>query len=364
MRSKCMRMSARITGSDRPRLSCASTIMAAMILKGHGLMDTSESILVVGASGQLGTRIVQRLSAAGRSVRAMVRPTSQVSHLNLPGVELVTADLMQPTTLDAACREAGAVIATANAVAPTHGSTFETVDDLGYAALIDACVRHGCRRFVLISVPVTPHDEAVPLFRTKRLIEQRLRASGLDYAILRAGPFMDDWFALIGSALPARGDAAPLIRRRWPFLQQFVRATGQLIDRHGIALVPGSADTRHAFIAIDDVASALIAAVDHPMLRKETRDLAGPEMLSWGEVAALFAEVLRRPVRVVGVPGAVFRLQQILINPFSAPAANIMGLNWLASTTLPVTNDGTLSLLGVSPTDARRFLCVKAALSA
>jgi uncharacterized protein YbjT (DUF2867 family) len=322
-------------------------------------MDT-RPVLVVGASGQLGTRIVQQLVAAGRPVRAMVRPTSVVTHLQRPGVELVLADLMKPDTLDAACLGSGAVIATANAVAPTHGSNFEAVDDRGYASLLDACVRHRCGRFVLISVPVTPHDVAVPLFRTKRLIEQRLSASGLEFSVLRAGPFMDDWFALIGSAVPARGDAAPLTARRWPFLQRFVGLTGQLIDSHGIALVPGKSETRHAFIAIEDVAAALIGAVHHPGLRNTTRDLAGPEMLSWGQVAALFAEVLGRPVRVIGVPGAVFRLQQLMMRPFSVAASNIMGLNWLASTTLPVATDGTLAMLGIAPTHARRFLSEKA----
>jgi uncharacterized protein YbjT (DUF2867 family) len=322
----------------------------------------SRPILVVGASGQLGTCIVQRLVAAGRPVRAMVRSSSRVEHLRTLGVQFVVADLMQPETLEAACAGTSALIATANAVAPNHGSTFEAVDDRGYAALIETCKRHRCGRFVLISVPVTPHDAAVPLFRTKRLIEDRLAASGIEYAVLRAGPFMDDWFALIGSALPARGDAAPLIRRPWPFLQRFVGATGQLIDRHGIALVPGSAETRHAFIAIDDVAAALIAAVDHPAMRNVTRDLAGPQMLSWRDVADLFAAVLGRPVRVLAVPGSIFRLQQALIRPFSVAAANIMGLNWLASTTLSVEADDTLALLGVSPIDARRFLDAKAAL--
>lgn len=321
----------------------------------------SRPVLVVGASGQLGTRIVHQLVQAGKPVRALVRPTSVVTHLQKPGVEFVLADLMRPETLDAACRGAGAVIATANAVAPTHHSTFDAVEDRGYAALLGACVRHGCGRFVLVSVPVTAHDAEVPLFRTKRLIEERLAVSGLEYAVLRAGPFMDDWFALIGSALPARGDAAPLIRRRWPFLQHFVGLTGQLIDRYGIALVPGKAATRHAFIAIDDVAAALIAAVDHPELRNATRDLAGPEMLSWRQVATLFAEVLGRPVRVIGIPGSVYRLQQMLMRPFSVAASNIMGLNWLASSTLPVAEDGTLALLGVTPINARQFLTEKAA---
>ena len=81
-------------------------------------LDDFRPVLVVGASGQLGTRIVQQLAAAQRPVRAFVRPTSQQAHLRLPGVELVQGDLGDVASIDAACRGAGAVIATANAVAP------------------------------------------------------------------------------------------------------------------------------------------------------------------------------------------------------------------------------------------------------
>jgi hypothetical protein len=56
----------------------------------------------------------------------------------------------------------------------------------------------------------------------------------------------------------------------------------------------------------------------------------------------------------------VFRLQQMMMQPFSVAASNIMGLNWLSSMTLPVAADGTLAMLGVTPTDARRFLSEKA----
>lgn len=322
-------------------------------------------VLVVGASGQLGTRVVQQLVAAGRPVRAMVRSTSRHQHLRRPGIELVVGDLTQPATLAAACRGAGAVVATANAVAPTHGSNFAAVEDRGYAALLQACQAQGCGRFVLISVPQTPHDAAVPLFRYKRLVEQRLAESGLEHAVLRAGPFMDDWFALIGSHLPARGDEAALIHRPWGFLQTFMGAVGGLIERRGVALVPGPASTRHAFVAVDDVAACLIAATHHPAARNSTLELAGPQWLSWAEVAALYAQVLGRPVRVLSTPGTVFRVQQALMRPFSEAAANIMGLNWLASRSMPLEDHGTAAALGVGPLcTAEQFLRAKAALPA
>lgn len=321
-------------------------------------------VLVVGASGQLGARVVGQLAAAGRPVRALVRPTSKQAHLHRPGVEVVLGDLTDPASLAAACRGAGAIVATANAVAPLNGSSFAAVEDRGYASLIQACRQHACGRFVLISVPVTAHDDAVPLFRYKRLIEQRLQASGHEYAILRAGPFMDDWFALIGSRLPARGDDAALINRPWGFLRFFIGAVGGLIEKRGVALVAGPADTRHAFIAVDDVARLLVAATTHPTALNAVLEVGGPQMLSWRDVAALYAQVLGRPVRTLSTPGAVFRVQQLLMRPFSLAASNIMGLNWLASRTLPINDPGHAAAWGITLTTAEQFLRAKAALPA
>jgi uncharacterized protein YbjT (DUF2867 family) len=321
-------------------------------------------VLVVGASGQLGARVVRRLAAAGRPVRALVRPTSRQGHLRQAGVQVVHGDLTDPDSLEAACQGAGPVIATANAVAPLHGSRFAAVEDRGYAALLQAVQRQACGRFVLISVPVTPHDDAVPLFRYKRLIERRLQACGHPHCIVRAAPFMDDWFALIGSRLPARGDEAALIHRPWGFLQTFMGAVGGLIEERGIALVPGPADTRHAFIAVNDVAQVLVAATTHAATLNAQLEVGGPQWLSWRDVAALYAQVLGRPVRTVSTPGAVFRAQQWLMRPFSEAASNIMGLNWLASRTLPIADPGHAAALGITPITAEQFLRHKAALPA
>lgn len=317
-------------------------------------------VLVVGASGQLGTRVVQQLAAAGRPVRAFVRPTSRHEHLRHAKVEVVLGDLGDAASIAAACRGAGAVVATANTVAPTHGSRFLEVEDSGYAELIKACSRHGCGRLVFASAAVTPWDAQLPLFRTKRQIEQRLVASGHPFAALQFAPFMDDWFALVGSALAARGDPAALIDRRWPFLQRYMGVVGGLVEKRGIALVPGPAELRHDFITVDDAARALMAATEHAAAANAMLPLGGPEMLSWHEVTALLAKVLQRPVRPVSTPAWVFSVQRRLMRPFSQAAANIMALNWLLAQPLPPQGTVMAEALGLKLTRAEDFLRAQA----
>lgn len=318
-------------------------------------------VLVVGASGQLGTRVVQRLVAAGRPVRAFVRPTSRHAHLQHARVQIVQGDLADAAAIDAACQGAAAVVATASAAAPTHGSSFAQVEDRGYAALIQASARHGCGRFVLCSVQRTPWDERLPLFKAKRLTEARLAASGQPFAVLQCGPVMDDWWALIGSALAARGDPAARVDRRWPFLQRYMGVVGGLVERRGLALVPGPVDNAHDFIGADDVAAALVAAIDHPAAAQATLALGGPETLSWQAVAALLARALGRPVQAVGTPAGVFSLQRRLMQPFSAAAANLMALNWLLAQPLPPQGTAAAEALGLKLTRAEDFLRGQAA---
>src|SRR5262245_31532463 len=97
-----------------------------------------QPILVVGATGQLGTAIIERLRAAGQRVRALVRPASP-REFDADGVELAFGDLREPESLVAACQGMATVVATANAVVPRDKATFAEVEETGYANLLDAC---------------------------------------------------------------------------------------------------------------------------------------------------------------------------------------------------------------------------------
>ncbi|NUM47144.1 MAG: SDR family oxidoreductase [Anaerolineales bacterium] len=319
-------------------------------------------ILVVGATGQLGTAVIRRLMVKQLPVRAFVRQASHYQHLQDAGVELAFGDLCDPVSIERACQGVEVVIATANTTIPQGKYNFAAIEDQGYQHLIAACQRHGVKQFVFMSVAVTPFDEAVLTFRFKRRTEERLKKSGLSYTIFRGSLFMDDWFAFIGSYLPLRGAEAATIRRDFWFSKLFIKGVGNLIEKRGIALIPGPKSVRHAFIALDDVAEFIVASLGHPQAQKAIFSLGGPEILTWGEIVAHYENVLGRPVRAVYLPSGIFRFQRMLLRPFSEAASNLMGLNWIVGYDTPFEMRETAAIFGVTLTHAGEFLREKASL--
>ncbi|HEY1249549.1 MAG TPA: NmrA family NAD(P)-binding protein [Thermoanaerobaculia bacterium] len=320
-------------------------------------------ILVVGATGQLGTAVVDRLHAAGRPVRALVRPNSPREFAS-DGVELAFGDLREPESLVAACHGVERVVATANAVVPRGAASFDAVEDTGYANLLDACKAEGVRRILFMSVAETPLDKSVTTFRLKRQIEYRIRGSGLAYSVFRGAAFMDDWFALMGSAIPLRGSTAHTLRRPFWFAKGFRALAGTSIEKRGFAVIPGDGTVRHAYVALDDVAAILAAAAAAPEDGEDlVADLGGPETLTAPEVVALFARVLGRPIRIVRVPATAYRVLADLFEPFSPQAGNLMAMSWAAALAgFDFDGKPLADRFGVRLTTAEEFLRAKAAL--
>jgi uncharacterized protein YbjT (DUF2867 family) len=306
-------------------------------------------ILVVGATGQLGSLVVRHLRADGAPVRAMVRDPATATDLAATGAELAVADLRSPETLDAALNGVTAVVATANSIAPTRPGDTAAALDAGYAELIRRGARAGVSRFVLAGVPPTELDERVPVARSKRRTEQLLAGSGMSWLSLRMPPFTEVWLALIGSELPLRGEERSTLGRPYPTLRRFRRMTGRTIDRHGLMVVPGPASARQAFLSVHDAAAGLVAAI-RPESGSGAVDLGGPESLSWTDVAAIYQRVLGRRVRVVSQPAALFAVLSRLTAPVAPSLAGVLALNRLiASSETDWDTTETAQQLGLGP---------------
>ena len=175
---------------------------------------------------------------------------------------------------------------------------------------------------------------------------------------------MDDWFALMGSSIPLRGSKAHTLRRPFWFAKGFLAMVGTSIEKRGIALVSGDGKTRHAFVALDDVAAILAAAAAAPEDGSNLiENLGGPQALSGNEVVAIFAKVLGRPLKTVRTPAKVYRVLADVLEPFSPQAGNLMAMTWV-DCLAPTDFDGKplAERFGVRLTTAEEFLRAKAAL--
>jgi uncharacterized protein YbjT (DUF2867 family) len=221
-------------------------------------------VLVVGATGLLGTEVCRHLIEKGRNVRALVRPTSdpgKVSLLRNLGVKTVTGDLKDPDSIGVACRGAGAVISTASStLSRQEGDSIGTVDGEGQLQLVEAAEAAGVKQFVFISFPGVP--EPNPLQDAKRAVEMRLRKGNMTFSVLQPTLFMEVWLS------PALGFDFP----------------------NGQATVYGDGRQKISWIAVRDVAGFAVAALENPAARNTTIPLGGPDMLSPLEAIALFEE--------------------------------------------------------------------------
>ncbi|NTV35602.1 MAG: SDR family oxidoreductase [Anaerolineaceae bacterium] len=290
-------------------------------------------ILVVGATGQLGTLIVNKLKAKGQPVRVFVRENSNYQHLVDSNTEVAFGDLRDFISLKKATKGVDVVMSTANAVIPRGPYSFEEIEGKGYLNLIQASKENGVKQFILISVPVSKMDDQIPLLHYRRLTEKRLIESGMTYTIIRGSIFMEQWLALIGSTLPLRKEPNATLQRPYWFSKLFMKLVGGMIEKMGRALLAGDGHAKHAIVAANDVAEFMINSIDHPVAKNAILHVGGPQVLSTNDIVETYGKVLGKKVKPIHTPIGMFALMTRLLKPFSEAAANLMGLNWMVGST-------------------------------
>jgi uncharacterized protein YbjT (DUF2867 family) len=113
------------------------------------------------------------------------------------------------------------------------------------------------------------------------------------------------------------------------------------------------------------VARATAAAVLNPEEAAGPRKVAGPEVLSWRDVANIYARLLGRPVRILSTPGAVYAAASKLLRPVAEVPSRTMALNaYLAQSESVWTSPGGGLVDPDSMTTVEEFLQAKLALPA
>ena len=256
-------------------------------------------VLVLGVTGFLGMEICRQLIKKNKKVRGLIRSTSdaaKVQELEKMGVETVAGDIKDDSSLNNACKGAGAVISTVSStLSRQEGDSIESVDDKGQKNVIDAAAAANIKKIVYISFNKMPYE--CPLQTAKRNVEKHITESGVPFTILQPTFFMDVWLG------PHLG-----------FDHSNAKAT-----------IYGEGKNKITWIAIKDVAAFAVDALDNEDLINKTIELGGPQPLSPLEVITIFEEQGGAKLQVTHVPEEALQAQKNSANdPLSESFAALM----------------------------------------
>ncbi|MES3150817.1 SDR family oxidoreductase [Sphingomonas faeni] len=223
-------------------------------------------ILVSGATGGIGGEVCKLLKHAGTPFRAMCRKQEQVESFRKNGMNAVSGDFDRPETLAAAMQDCDTMFLI----------TPPTPNQLGQeTAAIDAAKRAGIKRIVKLSASDSNVRSPVPWAKTHALIDHHLRASGIDWTILKPTAFMQNflWF-------------------KEPISKGFLP---QVAGRGSVSWV----DTR-------DVARVAVTVLIEDGHESATYFLTGPETLDMRAAATRLGDVTGKKVRYLNLPKPVF----------------------------------------------------------
>ncbi|MEU8183720.1 NmrA family NAD(P)-binding protein [Micromonospora sp. NPDC049044] len=278
--------------------------------------------VITGATGQLGSQIVDRLleRVPAETVGVSVRDVTKAAGLAARGVRVRAGDFTDPRTLQHAFEGAEKVLVVSAAI---RGSDAAAAN----RAAIDAAHTVGAKRVLYTSHQAASKDSLFPAQLTHAETEEHLVGLGVPFTALRNGFYASTLSVYIGAALETGVLAAP--------------ADGPV------------SWTAHADLA----EAAAIALADDGALDGITAPLTGPELLDLEAVAGILSAVTGRTIRRVVVDDQQWRATTIAGGVPAAAADFTLGIYRAARRGEFAVTDPTLeTLIGHRPTSVRSVL--------
>jgi uncharacterized protein YbjT (DUF2867 family) len=238
-----------------------------------GPLASRSLVLLTGASGYVGGRLLRALEARGRAVRCLARRPEFLAARLGPGKELVRGDLLVPESLPAALEGVGAAYYLVHSLGA--GGRFERDDREAATNFAAAARAAGLERIVYLgglgdaTQPLSPH------LRSRQEVGEILRASGVPVIELRAS-------IVIG----AGSLSFEMIR--------------SLVDRLPVMITPRWVSVPAQPIAIQDLLAVLLGALDVPCAGSPIYEIGGADRVSYGELMREYAR--QRGLRRLMVP--------------------------------------------------------------
>lgn len=233
-------------------------------------------LLLTGATGSVGSRLLPLLLERGEDVRCLVREPRRLGERRVD-VQIALGDLGEmsdPYLLRQALRGVDTVIHLAATIRDQPPHRIEELNGLATVRLLRAAERSGVERFVFFSALNASTAQRTRFFRAKWLAERAVTSSRLPTTVFAPSIVYD------------RSDPWVTLLRRFSFLP--------------VMPVSGGGRARFEPIWAHDAASCVVAGLDRD--GRERYELAGPEVLSYDDMSDLVSRVAGRPRPLVHLP--------------------------------------------------------------
>ncbi|MEM7454513.1 MAG: SDR family oxidoreductase [Planctomycetota bacterium] len=230
-------------------------------------------VLLTGATGYVGGRLLPILESAGHRIRCMARKPERLQRQNAGGTEVVQGDAFDPESLERALEGVHTAYYFVHSMG--CGTDFEELDRRAAENFAQACTKKNVKRIVYLGGLGNPDHKLSKHLRSRQETGDILRTSSAAVVEFRAS-------IIIGSG---------------SLSFEMIRS---LVERLPVMICPKWVRVMAQPIAIEDVLAYLVASLDLPDDEAAVFEIGGPDQLSYGEIMKLYAK--RRGLRRLMIP--------------------------------------------------------------
>ena len=257
--------------------------------------DSTRTDLVFGASGYIGTNLVELLLKEGRRVRASSRQLEVLQGRGWDGAELCQADALKPESLDGVLRNVDTAYYLVHSMAA--GSSFPELDAIAARNFADAAARQDVRRIVYLG-GLTPENPLSAHLRSRQETGEILRDGKVPVTELRAG-------MIIGP-----GSAA------WEVIRD-------LVNHLPIMVTPRWVSSRSTPIALSNLLRYLADVSKHEVTAGKVYDVGCPDALTYKEIMLRYGEQVGKRPFIIPVPVLTPRLSSYWLRLVTSVPTNL-----------------------------------------
>ena len=262
--------------------------------------NKTKRILVTGATGYIGSRLVPRLLEENHRVRVFARSAKKLksrSWANHPNIELFVGDVFDLESLDRACEDCSIVYYLVHSMLPGE-KDFQQADRIAAENMRATAETKGVERIIYLGGLGEEHPDLSKHLKSRAEIAKIISSGKVPTTTFRAA-------MIIGS-----GSASFEILR-------------YLVDRLPLMITPKWLKTPSQPIAIRNVLEYLVGCLKNQETIGKTYDIGGSEILTYRRLMEIYAREANLPKRLVITRTCFNTTTKLLLDPFSYASSRI-----------------------------------------